>query len=784
MTMTADLLTGPWFRVDPDISEPEPAADRSVLGTAEPSLLTGDLDTLMRASFTQMPAIADYEAKRRRYSVSCLTRYLADYPGDTWQARWVASGLDRGGVPWPDEQDHSRRLRLFKGARTLICLGVIQPDYPWLLDTSFAWLFSTYREANNPDAFATLETELRNLRVRDRVASEAVLAATRICIYTGKTTPDAITADDIIRLDGVVRTTRGQPRRAHEALWRVLHTRGQIGGPTSLRANFMRGQLRVEQLVDRYKLRCRPIRNLIVDYMSERAAALDYESLSNVAFWLAKMFWADLEHHHPGIDSLDLDPAVAAAWKKRIKVRIDRSTGVEVRRSNWHSVIMCVRAFYLDINQWAHEDPSRWAVWAAPCPIRRSEVDSRNKHKAHVTAKMHARTRTLAEFVPEFIATATRRRQHAQALLAATAGRPIGAEIGVDDVVYEVVEVGAARRQGIRVQPPSGAPIDPVAEEAEAFWAWGVIEVLRLSGLRIEEVLELTHLSIRRYTQADGQVVPLLQVAPSKMDTERIFPISPELAHVLAQIVERVRGEHATVPLCPRFDSHERTYSPPLPHLFQRQWGGGAHVFSPATVRNWLDRTLARANLRDVDGTRIRFTPHDFRRLFATHAVNTGLPIHIAAEVLGHRALDTTRGYAAVYPEEVIRHYQAFILERRATRPSKEYRTPTDDEWAEFEQHFTLRKVAYGNCDRPYGSPCAHEHACVRCPMLRPEPSRLPLMRELETNLTERIDQARARSWLGEVEGLQQTLMALRDKTQQAERLVTAGITDTPASLS
>jgi hypothetical protein len=64
--------------------------------------------------------------------------------------------------------------------------------------------------------------------------------------------------------------------------------------------------------------------------------------------------------------------------------------------------------------------------------------------------------------------------------------------------------------------------------------------------------------------------------------------------------------------------------------------------------------------------------------------------------------------------------------------------------------------------------------------MLRPEPSRLPLLRELETNLTERIAEARDRVWLGEVAGLQETLVALRAKTQHAERLAAAGITDTP----
>ncbi|OLT05687.1 hypothetical protein BJF90_01395 [Pseudonocardia sp. CNS-004] len=110
--------------------------------------------------------------------------------------------------------------------------------------------------------------------------------------------------------------------------------------------------------------------------------------------------------------------------------------------------------------------------------------------------------------------------------------------------------------------------------------------------------------------------------------------------------------------------------------------------------------------------------------------------------------------------------------------------TATDAAWAEFERHFALRKVAYGNCDRPYGSPCAYEHACVRCPMLRPQLSRLPLLRELESNLTERIAEARDRVWLGEVAGLQETLVALRTKTQHAERLAAAGITDTPQPLT
>src|SRR5262249_33667369 len=54
---------------------------------------------------------------------------------------------------------------------------------------------------------------------------------------------------------------------------------------------------------------------------------------------------------------------------------------------------------------------------------------------------------------------------------------------------------------------------------------------------------------------------------------------------------------------------------------------------------------------------------------------------------------------------------------------------------------------------RVYGEHRASQ-ACVRRSMLRPESSRLPLLRELEANLEERIDEARQRVWLGEVAGL------------------------------
>ncbi|WP_143660147.1 tyrosine-type recombinase/integrase, partial [Streptomyces sp. WZ.A104] len=164
------------------------------------------------------------------------------------------------------------------------------------------------------------------------------------------------------------------------------------------------------------------------------------------------------------------------------------------------------------------------------------------------------------------------------------------------------------------------------------------------------------------------------------------------------------------------------------------------------------------------------FAPHDFRRLFATELVNNGLPIHIGAALLGHLDIRTTRGYVAVFDEDVISHYQQFLARRRSARPQEEYRKPTTEEWNDFQEHFDKRRVELGSCGRPYGTPCAHEHACIRCPMLSVNPKMLPRLDELEEDLIARRERAVEEGWQGEIEGLDLTLTFLRGKREQTRR--------------
>ena len=182
---------------------------------------------------------------------------------------------------------------------------------------------------------------------------------------------------------------------------------------------------------------------------------------------------------------------------------------------------------------------------------------------------------------------------------------------------------------------------------------------------------------------------------------------------MLATVISRLRGPDGAIPLTRAYDHAERTWSPPAPLLLQRRIGFENRAISANTIRSMLTSSLAHTGLTDpADGSPLHFTPHDFRRLFITDAVLSGLPPHIAQIIAGHHDINVTLGYKAVYPEEAIQAHLAFLARRRTLRPSEEYRTPTDEEWTEFLGHFERRKVAAGTCGRAFGTPCIHEHAC------------------------------------------------------------------------
>ena len=715
--------------------------------------------------------------KTRRRGLTKLLDWLQRQPGDTWQERWLASGADAAGFGWtglplkgrvPARRHH--RDELFAGLVLLVAGQVIRPAYRWLLSQRMTVMLAEARGAFDPDAFGGLEVQARHATAWAR--SDALNKITWMVIRKGGLVGD-ITVGDCLELTAALEEHHFRGSAGRPLFYALLKDTSVLpaGAPSRLRALRIEGRRSIAQIVDGYGIECRPVRDLLVEYFSERAPELDHTSLRSIARNLCRLFWRDLEIHHPGIDSLHLPPQVAQAWKERLSYIRDAS-GRPVRpRINYRSELVFVRAFYEDIARWAADDPARWAPWVAPCPVKAAEC-TQKKFKSRVKSRMDQRTRTQLPLLPALLRAVGQQRNDAEERITAARSTPPWNVFTAAGQEFRRRQSGQAGRVNV-TEVATGRRRNLTHEEEAAFWSWATVEVLRHTGIRIEEMLELTHHSFIAYTlPTTGEVVPMLQVAPSKTDAERLLLVSPELAEVLTAIIFRVRAGNPALPLVCAYDVFEQTWSPPMPFLFQRRYGNEDRPIGRSYIRECMVATSQAAQIAAA-GETLEWRPHDFRRIFVTDALRSGLPPHIAAKICGHALLDTTMGYAAIYPEDVIAHHRAFIARRRTERPGEEYRDLTATEWDEFLAHFELRKVALGTCGRDFGTPCAHENACVRCPLLRVDPAQIPRLEEIRANLGDRLQEAREQGWLGEVAAIETTMAAAAQKLEAMRGLTT-----------
>jgi integrase len=744
------------------------------------------VDRIVAAATAELPTQRVREA--RRWGVPLLLDWLADHLGETWQQRWMASGADAAGLEWAQHPEQwlrrqgkysENRLRLMTSS-LLVVVGadVVRPSLAWLLTGGKKRkLVRNMVYGRDGAAFDRLrrlceqDPAIRPDAVGDILFRSAVIVAAK-----GGMLAD-ITVGDVLEILDAEYVVRGRADSA-SATFRMLREAGVFGADTpTLQEIRSLGQRSVAQLVDRYPIACRPIRDLLVAYLADRQPAIDYNTLVGLAYHLVRCFWFDLEQHHPGIDSLRLPREVAGAWKRRLRtktttvIRDGERVEVESERLGYLDTLATVRAFYLDLAEWGLDDPVRWGVWVAPCPISQEDL-VRKKFVRRRKARMDSRTRERLPVLPILVEAVDRWRRESRQLLEAGQQTQPGKQFTAAGKTLTRIERPTAAADNVWVRDPdTGKPLLLNRDEEHAFWAWAVIEVFRHTGVRVEELLELSHHSLIQYRlPSTGELVPLLQIAPSKTDAERLLVVSPELADVLSAVICRVRGSDGTVPLVRARDSHELVWLPPSPLLFQRRTKAENRSLGGSFVAQLLDEALAHTGLTDPAGEPLHVTPHDFRRMFITDAVLNGLPPHIAQVIAGHRDIGVTMGYKAVYPDEAITAHLAFIARRRKLRPTEEYRQPTDEEWQQFLGHFERRKVSVGTCGRAFATPCIHEHACVRCALLWPDPQQQPRLQEIRDNLAARIAEAEREGWLGEVEGLQVSLAGAEDKLAQIER--------------
>ena len=272
---------------------------------------------------------------RRIRGLAWLLDWLTDQPGETWQQRWMASGADAAGGAWRNlpiawQQAHGRESRWLRaelsGALVVaICGDLVRPSLSCLVAGAAGKgsLTRNLARTRDPHGFARLRALCdADPQVSGFAAALTLRRSAEILAAKGGTLAD-VTVGDALELMDREAESFTCPTRDHKVFYRMLRELGVFSddAPQRLRAFRTAGQLTPAALVDRYRLQCRPVRDLLVDYLAERQPALDYTSLKGLAYYLAQRFWADLEQHHPGIDSLHLSGDVADAWKQRQRTK-------------------------------------------------------------------------------------------------------------------------------------------------------------------------------------------------------------------------------------------------------------------------------------------------------------------------------------------------------------------------------------------------------------------------------------------------------------------------------
>ena len=308
-----------------------------------------------------------------------ILNWLATFGGHGWQERWVAAAGDD--FAWADQlvaADISDRRgpersrdELLRGLRALLYLRAIRPGYMFFNSYKPTMLYDRVREVIDPEGFSRCYEAAQKAGASAGRLNDAMTTLVRMVLHTG-TMVDGLRATDFLEMRDEYRRA-GQPLPAGSVqAWDILRSVGVLSESRSFSAVLRRrGQPSTAELVDSYRVACRPVRDVLVRYLDQRRPPMDFSSFRSVVTVLVGLFWVDIEKHHPGIDTLHLPSEVAEAWKQRLRVVV--SKGVVKPRRFYITHLVTVRSFYLDIAEWALEDPT-WAQWAVPCPIRRGET--------------------------------------------------------------------------------------------------------------------------------------------------------------------------------------------------------------------------------------------------------------------------------------------------------------------------------------------------------------------------------------------------------------------------
>jgi hypothetical protein len=248
------------------------------------------------------PFLADDVNARhwRKRTMLKVLDWLGLHPGTTWQERWKASGADAdGAADWRDRmlddlddagmlsgRDRELHHGFGTGLVQLIGGDVIRPGLPWLIATSSPRrMAAEMGRTRDPAGIAALQL-LREASTTGRATFDPALERVAVIMAAKGGLVADITPGDCMELLGwrrVLFAAGTQNNRFSPFFYEMLRTAGVFppAAPATVRmiSTKFAGQLSIEHLVDRYDLACRPVRDLLVDYLRERRPGIDYNTL-------------------------------------------------------------------------------------------------------------------------------------------------------------------------------------------------------------------------------------------------------------------------------------------------------------------------------------------------------------------------------------------------------------------------------------------------------------------------------------------------------------------------
>lgn len=166
------------------------------------------------------------------------------------------------------------------------------------------------------------------------------------------------------------------------------------------------------------------------------------------------------------------------------------------------------------------------------------------------------------------------------------------------------------------------------SDTPEAMRDRAMLELLYATGMRVSELVALNPENVNT---DDGHVRCF-----GKGSKERIIPVHPQAARVVAEYVDNAR---------PRMLNHSRQE----PALFLNQRG------ARLTRQGFWQILKGYARSAGLDGD---ITPHTLRHSFATHMLRGGADLRSVQEMLGHRNISTTQVYTHLTSEHVRQSYE------------------------------------------------------------------------------------------------------------------------------